>query len=181
MPLKRVLTLLMCLLALALFVQVAYWWPQLPERIASHFDLDNRVNGWMSRTEFLAVTLGLDVFMAGMFLVLPLLLEKIPDALINLPHKDYWLAPPHRAESLAHMASGLLAIGCTTLLLLLVIFQGLFALNAEIARGTGGDASGSGAVAAPDLSTPFLPLMGAYLFAMMAVVTWMLWRFRKPK
>jgi len=183
MPLRRVLVLVMSVLALALFAQALYWGPQLPERMASHFDLQNRVNGWMSRNGFLALTVGVEALMTVMFLALPLLLERIPDALINLPHKEYWLAPPRRAESLAQMSSGLLAIGCATLSLLFVIFHGIFALNADMARQAAGQAAGraSGSdAAAPDLSLPFLPLMGIYLAAVGGVTVWMLRRFRKP-
>lgn len=151
---------------------------QLPERMASHFDLSNRVDGWMSRTPFLALTVGLDVLMAGVFLALPALLGRIPDALINLPHEDDWLAPSRRAESPARMATGLLAVGVATMLLLLVLFQGVFALNAELARAT----AAGGAVAPRDLvlPLPFGALMGGYLLAVAVALAFMLLHFRKP-
>jgi len=175
MNVRRVLVIVVAVLAVAALAQAAWWWPQLPERVASHFDMADRVNGWMSRTGFLAVTVVLQVLIAGLFLGLPLLIERLPDALINVPHKDYWLAPERRRSTLAHMSAGLMAVGCATLLLLLVIFQGIFALNASLARGGAGDGT-----PVLELPVPFLALMGLYLAAVAGCLVWMLGRFRKP-
>ncbi|HTE05316.1 MAG TPA: DUF1648 domain-containing protein [Planctomycetota bacterium] len=181
MVMRRVLLNLIVVLALAAVAQALYWAPQLPERVASHFDLSDRANGWMGRSAFLVTAIALHVFLAGLFVALPLLLDRIPDALINMPNKDYWLAPVRRRQSLAHLSSGLLAIGCATLVLLLVIFQGVFALNARLAREAAAGATDGGA-AAPQLSLPlpFPAVVVLYLVAVGFALTWMLRSFRKP-
>jgi hypothetical protein len=180
---RRTLLISVTLLLAAAVAQAVWWWPRLPERMASHFDLADRVDGWMGRQAFLVVTLGLQALMAALFLALPLLIGRLPDALINLPHKDYWLAPARREASLAHASCAVLAIGCATLLLLLVIFHGVYALNAELARGAGTAAAEAGTGAAPqlDLPVPFLALMGLYLVTVAGTLVWLLRRFRRPR
>jgi hypothetical protein len=180
MVLRRALTELMALLTLAALAQLLFWGPQLPDRVASHFDLNDHVNGWMDRTPFLVITALLPVLMAGLFLGLSLLIARIPDALINLPHKDYWLAPSRRAESLAHTASCLLAIGCATQLLLLVIFEATFELNADLESHAASAGGAAGTVPQLVLPLPFLAVMGLYLATVATLIAWMLWRFRKP-
>jgi hypothetical protein len=191
MSLRRGLLILVALLAVAGVAQAVAWWPQLPERVASHFDLSNRVDGWMGRTAFLVLTVGLQVFLAVLFIALPVLLERLPDSLINLPDKDYWLAPARRSGSLAHMSSGLLAIGAATLMLLLVVFQGIFELNARLARddlaggrpadgAPAGGATAAGATLELSLPLPFLVVMALYLLTVAGVLAGMFRRFRNP-
>jgi uncharacterized membrane protein len=176
MLVRRILMLLLALLALVALGQLLYWAPQLPDRVASHFDLSNHANGWMDRTPFLVLTGGVELLMAVLFGALPLLLGRIPDALINLPHKEYWLAPARRSESIARVSSSLLGVGVATMVLLLVIFQGVFALNAGLARAS---ANGS-ATQEVVLTLPFIALMAGYLGAVAIVLASMVWHFRKP-
>jgi hypothetical protein len=76
----------------------------LPERVATHFGADGRADGWMPKTShfqlMMAVVAGMPPFIAGAFGAVRLL----PAELINLPNKDYWLAPERRAESLGWIA-----------------------------------------------------------------------------
>ena len=75
------------LLALASSVQ------QLPATVASHFDAHGNANGWMDRTLFLLLMVLIGLLMPGMTLLLSFLLRWVPTSQINLPHREYWLAP----------------------------------------------------------------------------------------
>ena len=75
----------------------------LPDTVASHFDAAGAADGWMPRTGYL-------VFMLGAIALLPLLLAFVPRLAlatagnrINLPNRDYWLAPERRAATLEYM------------------------------------------------------------------------------
>jgi len=96
--------------------------PQLPDRVASHFDASGRPNGWMSRDAFTAFTVGFTLFLAGVPAGLARWLPRIPDSLINLPNKAHWLAPGRRAATLRFVGDWLLWQGCATLGLLLFVF-----------------------------------------------------------
>ncbi len=72
---------------------------QLPDRVATHFGLGGVPNGWMTRGEHVQFTLlmGLviPVFVVGLFAFL-----RRFHGLLNIPHKDYWLAPERRQETM---------------------------------------------------------------------------------
>ena len=76
---------------------------QLPRRVATHFDASGRPNGWMSRDAHLR---GMLVFGLGFPLFVPVLVyvsRFLPDRFYNLPHRDYWLAPARRPETMAYL------------------------------------------------------------------------------
>jgi uncharacterized membrane protein len=85
--------------------RIALVWERLPPLMASHFGASGLPNGWMSRDEFF----GFMALVAGgtglLFATLGLLLRFIPVNLINMPNRDYWLAPDRRAATLRRMAA----------------------------------------------------------------------------
>jgi predicted benzoate:H+ symporter BenE len=85
---------------------------QLPERVASHFDIHGRPDGWMARdsaVRFMAlIGLGLPLFIVAVFGCV----RFIPGRLVNLPHREYWLADERRDESLGWLAHVGAWFGC---------------------------------------------------------------------
>jgi uncharacterized membrane protein len=80
--------------------QCVYYYPNLPEIMASHFDGAGRPNGWMSKQSFYifeGFILGLIVLE---FTFLPWIIGKMPNRLINMPNKDYWFAEERRVETI---------------------------------------------------------------------------------
>ena len=71
----------------------------LPDRVASHFGLRGEANAWMSKEANLlflgAVGLGLPLFILGLTYVT----RFFPNSTFNLPHKEYWLAPERRQQT----------------------------------------------------------------------------------
>ena len=72
------------------------------------------------------VTVGV---MAATFLGFGLLMPKIPNSAINLPNKNYWLAPERRQQTLDYVLPWFLWLGSLTMLLLLDIFQQSFQVH----------------------------------------------------
>jgi uncharacterized membrane protein len=87
-------------LATVFIVQVWYFNVNLPEIVASHFDAAGNPNGWMPKGAFLIFEIILMLFVVPNFLLVPRYIEKLPDSLINLPNKHYWLAPERRAGTI---------------------------------------------------------------------------------
>ena len=102
--------------------QAAWQHGRLPETVASHFDASGKANGWMPRGAQTAWHIGTVLFMAALFEGLARINRLIPDELINIPHRGYWLAPVRRADTFARLANMVRLMGC----LLLVFFMGLF-------------------------------------------------------
>jgi hypothetical protein len=62
----RALTALMWLAVPVMAGLYAASWPELPARLATHFDLANHPNGWMSRKASLTFALVMGIFFAGL-------------------------------------------------------------------------------------------------------------------
>lgn len=112
---KRILPTLISLLLVVLAVaHVAYYYPHLPETVATHFDGAGKENGFSSKLTHSIVTVVLQVGTAGLFLGLGWILNILPPSMINMPNKDYWLAPERKAESVRRMRDYMAWLGIAT-------------------------------------------------------------------
>jgi hypothetical protein len=89
--------------------------PLLPERVATHFNAAGIPDGWMNRTGHL-------IAMAVFGFTFPLAIigicwavQFMPASIINIPHRDYWLADDRRAESTAYLFRHSIWLGCLSL------------------------------------------------------------------
>jgi uncharacterized membrane protein len=71
----------------------------LPAKVASHFGSDGAANGYMWHHTYV-------YFMLAFVVLLPLFLNlaasavaRLPDTMINIPNRGYWLAPERRARA----------------------------------------------------------------------------------
>ena len=99
-----------------LFSCVIASYSDLPAKVASHFDLAGQPNGWMSRDSCVAFTLGLGVIVPGFIILMMGGAGRIPVSFINLPHRDYWLAPARRSAALAILLRYSIWFSCLTVL-----------------------------------------------------------------
>jgi uncharacterized membrane protein len=116
--LPRVLFLAIVLVAVA---QCVHGFPLLPERMASHFAASGLPNGWMTKSQFLAVyaiTL-LPVLVVEFWLARKI--KKMDAAKLNLPNKEYWLAPERRDSTFSYFEDFFAWYGCAFLLLLVFV------------------------------------------------------------
>jgi len=144
------------ILPLAIFAaQTAVHYPGLPERIASHFDLAGNPNGWSSKASFFLLLGGLQGFFSLIFWGLSVGLRKIPPALINIPRRDYWLAPERREESLEYLANWCLWFGLATQVLLAAVLELCIRANREMPP--------PGEAQAGPMGQPFLWILVVYL------------------
>lgn len=160
--------LVLAYLVLAVLVMIgstAYYYPQLPEQVASHFDASGQPDGWMSKPFYAAFMVGMTLFIAGVFIVMAYLTANIPVRWINLPHKDYWLAGERRAETLAYLKTFSLWMGTATMILMAL-------LNVQCLRYNLGQI--------PRLEHTWY-FLGTYLLAVGYLLVPMLLRFRRPR
>jgi uncharacterized membrane protein len=68
----------------------------LPAHVASHFGINGQPNGWMSRDTCVGFTLGLGILMPAFIVGTMAVTGRIPVSFVNLPNRDYWLAPARR-------------------------------------------------------------------------------------
>lgn len=158
----RAVLFLLCVGYLILVIRSA---PLLPERVATHFSGSGEADGWMSRSSDLIFMGILGVGLPLFFVVISLVVGWIPDQLVNLPHRDYWLSPEHRAETHAYISNRMIWMGC----LVVLLFAGIHCLMIQANR-----------MAPPHLPMiPFLILMGMFLAGMLIWIIAFIRRFAK--
>ena len=85
------------------FGYIAATYGSLPPRVASHFGIDGRANGWMSREGLLEFILGFGILVPAFVVESMSIVGWLPVSFVNLPNRDYWLAPERRRETSAVM------------------------------------------------------------------------------
>ncbi len=124
---------MLVLLLFAMAIQSIYYYPQLPQTLASQFDGRGQPSGWMSKDAFFRLHAGLLVLMTMVFFIAPPLLFHLRVPWINLPNKGYWLAVGRRAETISFLEKQLRWFGCATLLFGFCIVQ--FVIHTNLAEG----------------------------------------------
>jgi len=121
---------LMAMEAAIMVLVCLYYYPKLPQKLATHFGAGGAANGWMDKGGFLVFYLGLCAFMVAIFLLMPRFVALFPDSMINLPNKDYWLAPERRARTMGMMGENMAWLG--VLILALFIGMGYLTFQADL-------------------------------------------------
>jgi uncharacterized membrane protein len=141
---------------------------QLPDLVAVHFDAAGRANGFMTRAgcrDFMLLsTLGVPLLITIATALLPRL---VPASLINIPHRDYWLAPERARDSLVFLSEQGLWFGC-----IFVVF--LTCVDAMLVK--------ANALSPPEFpSRLFVAMLIVFFCAVGAWFVRMLRRFRAPR
>jgi uncharacterized membrane protein len=160
-PDARLPTLIVWVFILAAVAQAVHYLPRMPETMATHFSLAGAANGWSGRTGFVVwfgVVEALFVFLA---FGLPALLRRMPPGVVNIPHRELWLSPPHRERTLAELTVWMRWLGAATLGFLVITAQFIYTLN--------------GPAAEPVLPQAFLYLVAAFV-ATMVWMTFLIYR-----
>jgi uncharacterized membrane protein len=121
-------TALLLLVAVAVF-QLVHHYPEMPETMGSHFDGAGNPNGYQSRDGFFVLSAGMLALVVVLFTGLGFLFRILPAKSFNVPNRDYWLAPERRDATIDFMTRQLEWFGVATVVLLLVVLQGVFEAN----------------------------------------------------
>ena len=156
------------LVAIALFgslLSVVLAYPLLPPQVASHFNAAGQPDAWASRSELLlvmgAVGVALPVAMIAIFYGV----RYFPPSLINLPHREYWLAAARRNETWHTLLELGLWFALLQTLFFLVLHWLVVAANRQVPV---------------QLSMAVWAVLGGYL-VLVAAWLWFMWRrFRVP-
>jgi uncharacterized membrane protein len=128
--LMRKISLLVFIILLALCIAHAvYYYPLLPDRVASHFGASGQPDAWSDKETFMKIYLAVVAVLAILFPGIGFVLRKTPSSLINLPNKDYWLSSERSQETINVLSRQFLWFGSATLLLLLDIFHQSFKVH----------------------------------------------------
>jgi hypothetical protein len=112
---KRLIPLAVLLVAVLYQCFLGCWaWSasQLPDHVATHFNGSGEPNGWMSRpaNQRFMLVFG---FAFPLFVVLLCYLARfLSSGLVNLPRRDYWLAPERRKGTSDYLVRHSLWFAC---------------------------------------------------------------------
>jgi uncharacterized membrane protein len=116
---SRLPALVYFLLLIMGVLQWANTYPQLPQNMASHFAADGTPNGWQPKLLFfLMASIVIAITAIPTFAVARKIRKRDPDK-INLPNKNYWLAPEHREDTWRYISTFMAWFGCAVLFVLL--------------------------------------------------------------
>jgi uncharacterized membrane protein len=104
-------------------IHFSYLYPQLPAVVASHFDARGAANAWQTKQEFFVVFAGATALAAFLVFVVSALTAIVPLRFVNLPNKNYWLAPERLAISHRFLSSWFAWYGCAVYGVILVVFD----------------------------------------------------------
>src|SRR5262245_24399392 len=133
----------------------------LPTRVASHFDGGGRPNGWMSRSSYLIFTAAFGIGLPAIIVLGFRILRHLPADLINIPRRDYWLAPERRLATVTGLFHRSLWLACLLVAMMLGVHLLVVHANSQVPI---------------RLSTPMI--LGLTGFFLVGMATWMLSLFR---
>ncbi len=130
MQLHRIIKLIWILSLALLAIQAFYYYSQLPEEIASHFDSSGQPDGFSGKTEFYILWI-IILFSVNIWVSLTnLIVKQIPPEYINIPNKKYWLENEERKNRLVQILfSSLGMIFIATNILLIMVFHQIVISN----------------------------------------------------
>ncbi|HUL01367.1 MAG TPA: DUF1648 domain-containing protein [Nitrospirota bacterium] len=106
-------------------IEILYFYPQLPDYIAVHFNITGSADRWGSKEHFFWTMEIVFVLLVVLFGAMPLLIRLLPVSLISLPDKDYWFAPIRKEQTINRLVNRLLLLG----FMVLLFMDGIFYLS----------------------------------------------------
>ncbi len=100
------------LLYIGFLLYVGQTAPFLPDRMATHFGIDGQANGWMSRSGYIDFIRLFGLALPAFTIAVGFLTRFLPAWMINIPNRDYWLAPEHRVETYTSVLGYCLWLAC---------------------------------------------------------------------
>ena len=118
-------------IALLAVAQNAWYWGQLPDRVATHFNLEGTPNDWMTKTNATIVMCGFQVGMPFLLMAVTLLAARLPAAMVNIPNREYWLHPDRHASSMRYVQTFMNWIAVAFALFAMAISHLVFMANRD--------------------------------------------------
>lgn len=115
-------------------LQAAYFYPKLPDKIATHYGTDGASDNFSDKKTALIINIALISLMSAIFYGLSWLMKKVPDNLINIPNKAFWLSPENKPLMMKIISAFGIRIGIVTELFLLMLFQHIYSMNLSESR-----------------------------------------------
>jgi hypothetical protein len=131
----------------------------LPPKIACQFDAQGHPDGWMARACDVEIITAVTLTVPAIAIAIMGCADRIPLSFLNLPHRDYWMAPERRATALGILLRSSLWFAAANVLFM----TGVQALTVEANRH-----------APPGLNLHHLALLTGFYLSVAAIWTLLL-------
>ncbi len=110
--------------------QMAFYYNDLPDKMATHFDINGTPDGWSDKGDFVILMLALIVMLNIMPIVTRTLFNKLPKAFFNIPNKEYWFATEERNKYIHSILCAMMdGIFAGTNLLFIILMKYTYDVN----------------------------------------------------
>lgn len=109
--------------------QAVYYYPVMPDWMASHFEGSGRADNFASKEAFFILNAIIILFTFCIFIVLPWGFQKFRVKKMNLPNSDYWLTPERINEVYSYFRTSFCWFGVINLALMIGVLQLVFSAN----------------------------------------------------
>lgn len=138
----------------------------LPEMVGSHFGPSGAANGFMPHHFYVRFTLAFVVLLPVALNLLVSWLARLPKALVNIPNREYWMAPERRDVTVGALQQHMKLFG--VLLVAFLCYVHWLVLHAN-------------ELAPPTLDNGrFMMGLGAFMFALITWIVVMRRKFQLP-
>jgi uncharacterized membrane protein len=114
------------------FLQARNFAAGMPGVMATHFGASGAANGWQTAGQFFIV----EIVMLGVCILIgfgvPGIISLAPPSLVNLPNKEFWLAPIRRENTLSYFRMQFAWFACGLLTFLIVVNQLVYNANQTV-------------------------------------------------
>lgn len=130
---RKVALKILTLLFVVAIAQAAFYFGRLPDRVATHFDIQGNADGWSGRRAATLMMLGFQCGMPLFILAMGKLASRMPESMLNIPDKEYWMHPDRKAYALQVTADYLTWIAVLVALFIAVLNHLTFLANRDSA------------------------------------------------
>ncbi len=144
--------------------QQLHFWPLLPDNVPVHFGLDGTPDRWEPKRRAVIGLLGFSLGVPAVVTAIAWPIPLMPNSLINIPNREFWLSPEHRPQTMSLIRSMLLWIGLSLAWFTLAVIQLTYVASVNQER----------------LNQPVLLLcLGMLLAFMFGIIIWYFKKFAK--
>jgi len=152
------------LIALAI-IQIVFYYPRMPDVVASHFDGLGAPNDWSGRNGFFGLYAAMLAILILVFVYAPRWSEKRARFGMKIPNREYWLAPERLDQTKAFFQRQMLVMGVVHLSLAIFTVQLVIQANFD---------------QAPRLDHSIAWALGLYFVILLIWLIYFFRYFRKP-
>ena len=104
---KKALLISCCLVLLLTIIYYFYF----PNNVAIHFDSNGIPDSWTNKNINFLIEAFIYLLITGIFFSIPLIIKNTPSKFVNIPNKQYWLAPERKTYTSEMISNTLCWVG----------------------------------------------------------------------